>query len=59
MLQTNTNNKVNELLLNKFKLEMKTKKPLHLVIIHLRTPLQHTITPLVTRKWPETLNEQC
>ena len=38
MLQANTNNKDNELLLNKFKLEMKTKKPLHLVIIHLRTP---------------------
>ena len=38
MLQANTNNKDKERLLNKFKLEMKTQKPLHLVIIHLRTP---------------------
>ena len=38
MIQANTNNKDNELRLNKFKLEMKTEKPLHVVIIHLRTP---------------------
>ena len=39
MLQTKTNNKDNELVLNKFKLKMKTKKLVHLLIIHLRTPL--------------------
>ena len=57
MLQANTNNKDNELLLNKFNLQMKTKKQLHLVIIHIRTPSYHPITLFVTRNWPESLNE--
>ena len=48
----------NKLLLNTCELEMKTKKPLHLVFIHLRTPLQLSITLLVTSKWPRILNGQ-
>ena len=48
----------NKLLFNTCRLEMKSKKPLHLVFIQLRTALQHTMTFFVTSKWPKILNGQ-
>ena len=46
----------NKLLLNTCKLEMKTKTALPLVFVHLRTPLQLSITLLDTSKRLRILN---